>query len=404
MLLVPVGIINERHEPPVVQRRRAAVRRHRHRADHVVRRRRWRPRRGSATASAIAPMLMAPLDALEFTRRRRHSRRAAERRRGERPERRLHGARLSTSASAVSPLARASGPARSASTAARLDYHGASAGGRRALPARTVRAAAPSSRRSASTTPAPLNEAMQRLTGVSPNIAEHDARLLRRSRRTACWDRGAPRDLVAFVRYENFDTQFRMPDGFLPLKQFDRDAWVVGVTYYPDPDIAVKVDYVCDPQPEQRRARSEQRQHRPGVVVLMATTFDSLRARSSAAALAGHARRPAGSRRQDRHAYRRDQRRALRVLRRPQITVDAGEDVEFRIKSDDTIARLPHRRRRRERHHPEAGQGEATVIVRRPRRRARYTFECIDMCGAGHNFMRGAIIVRRGRRSLDAMT
>ena len=43
---------------------------------------------------------------------------------------------------------------------------------------------------------------------------------------------------VAFVRYENFDTQFRMPAGFLPLKQFDRDAWVVGVTYYPDPDIA----------------------------------------------------------------------------------------------------------------------------------------------------------------------
>jgi hypothetical protein len=31
-----------------------------------------------------------------------------------------------------------------------------------------------------------------------------------------------------------------MPEGFLPLKQFDRSAWVVGATYYPEPDVAVK--------------------------------------------------------------------------------------------------------------------------------------------------------------------
>ena len=47
-----------------------------------------------------------------------------------------------------------------------------------------------------------------------------------------------------FTRYENFDTQYRMPEGFVPLKEFDRDAWVTGVAYYPDPDIAVKADYV----------------------------------------------------------------------------------------------------------------------------------------------------------------
>jgi hypothetical protein len=35
-----------------------------------------------------------------------------------------------------------------------------------------------------------------------------------------------------------------MPSGFVPLKQFDRDAWVFGATYYPDPDVAVKIDYV----------------------------------------------------------------------------------------------------------------------------------------------------------------
>ena len=88
-----------------------------------------------------------------------------------------------------------------------------------------------------------LNDALERLTGVSPNIA----RRLRGFYGEAgyrVWDAGSPRDLVAFLRYENFDTQYRMPDGFLPLKEFDRDAWVLGATYYPDPDVAVKIDYV----------------------------------------------------------------------------------------------------------------------------------------------------------------
>lgn len=88
-----------------------------------------------------------------------------------------------------------------------------------------------------------LNDAISRSTGVSPNVA----RQLRGWYTEAAWriwDQGAPRDLVAFARYENFDTQFRMPDGYLPLQEFDRDAWVAGFTYYPDPDVAVKIDFV----------------------------------------------------------------------------------------------------------------------------------------------------------------
>ena len=90
---------------------------------------------------------------------------------------------------------------------------------------------------------AQLNETIGRGTGVPPNIA----RALRGFYGEAgyrLWDAGAPRDLVTFVRYENFDTQFRMPAGLLPRKEFDRDAWVTGVTYYPDPDVAVKADYI----------------------------------------------------------------------------------------------------------------------------------------------------------------
>jgi hypothetical protein len=87
-----------------------------------------------------------------------------------------------------------------------------------------------------------LNDAMGRLTGIDPNIAEQlfgvygevAYRFLPAS---------APHDAAVFVRYENFDTQFKMPAGSLPLPQFDRDAWVIGGTYWVDPDVAIKFDY-----------------------------------------------------------------------------------------------------------------------------------------------------------------
>jgi hypothetical protein len=88
-----------------------------------------------------------------------------------------------------------------------------------------------------------LNVTSGQLTGVSPNVASA-LRGFYGEGSYRVWAQGPGRDLVGFVRYENFDTQFRMPSGFLPLKQFDRDAWVAGATYYPDPDIAVKVDYI----------------------------------------------------------------------------------------------------------------------------------------------------------------
>jgi hypothetical protein len=89
---------------------------------------------------------------------------------------------------------------------------------------------------------AELNDAMTRRIGVNPNIArslrgfylESGYRFLS-GRRIG--------EMGAFVRYENFDTQFRMPDGYVPLKQFDRDALVIGATYWPDPDVAIKIDY-----------------------------------------------------------------------------------------------------------------------------------------------------------------
>ena len=88
-----------------------------------------------------------------------------------------------------------------------------------------------------------LNDTVVVESGVDPNIAE---RLLGVYGEAAyrVWAKGSPRDLVAFVRYEFADTQHRMPAGWLPLEEFQRNQWVFGATYFPDPDVAVKVDYV----------------------------------------------------------------------------------------------------------------------------------------------------------------
>jgi hypothetical protein len=88
---------------------------------------------------------------------------------------------------------------------------------------------------------AELNDFGQRTSGVNPNIASQ-----MRGFYVEPSVRPLPKlkyDVGAFVRYENFDTQFKMPPGVQPLKQFDRDAWIVGASFYPDPDIAVKIDY-----------------------------------------------------------------------------------------------------------------------------------------------------------------
>lgn len=88
---------------------------------------------------------------------------------------------------------------------------------------------------------AALNEANQRTSGVDPNVARQMRGFyLEAGYRVV--SAAEPGDVGVFLRYENFDTQFRMPAGYLPLRQFDRSAWVAGVSYWPDPDVVVKAD------------------------------------------------------------------------------------------------------------------------------------------------------------------
>jgi cytochrome c oxidase subunit II len=73
-----------------------------------------------------------------------------------------------------------------------------------------------------------------------------------------------------------------------------------------------------------------------------------------------------------------------------EIRVKAGTRLEIRLRSDDTAhgfriigtdvnVELPKR-----------GRGIATVTFEP--QAGRYTFECSQLCGAGHEFMRGVII------------
>ena len=86
-----------------------------------------------------------------------------------------------------------------------------------------------------------LNDTLAVRIGVNPNIA----RSLRGFYAEAGYRviSGARfGDVGAFVRYEDFDTQFKMPRGYVGLPEFNRDAWVIGSNYWPHPDIVVKAD------------------------------------------------------------------------------------------------------------------------------------------------------------------
>lgn len=75
------------------------------------------------------------------------------------------------------------------------------------------------------------------------------------------------------------------------------------------------------------------------------------------------------------------------------ITVDPGEEIELRITSEDTIHGFRVVGGDVNLEVPKRGKGRAVAIFRAGEP-GRHTFECNRMCGAGHHFMRGEIIVR----------
>jgi len=76
-----------------------------------------------------------------------------------------------------------------------------------------------------------------------------------------------------------------------------------------------------------------------------------------------------------------------------EIRITEGEEVELRIESEDTAHGFRIVGTGLGGTVPKRGKGELRVPFQ-PTRAGRYTFECSRMCGAGHDFMRGVVIVR----------
>lgn len=83
-----------------------------------------------------------------------------------------------------------------------------------------------------------------------------------------------------------------------------------------------------------------------------------------------------------------------------EIVLDEGEEVELRLRSDDTSHGFRLVGTNVKVTIPKRGKGEARVVYKADRA-GRFAFECHRMCGAGHDFMRGAIEVR-SRASQDS--
>jgi cytochrome c oxidase subunit II len=76
-----------------------------------------------------------------------------------------------------------------------------------------------------------------------------------------------------------------------------------------------------------------------------------------------------------------------------EITVGQDEAVELRITSDDTMHGFRIVGGGVNVTVPKRGKG-AVIVPFTATTPGKFTFECSHMCGAGHNFMRGTLIVR----------
>jgi cytochrome c oxidase subunit II len=78
-----------------------------------------------------------------------------------------------------------------------------------------------------------------------------------------------------------------------------------------------------------------------------------------------------------------------------EIELREGEEVELQLRSDDTSHGFRIVGTKVRVAVPKRGKGDVSVVFK-AERAGRYEFECFRMCGAGHDFMRGVIIVRAG--------
>lgn len=80
-----------------------------------------------------------------------------------------------------------------------------------------------------------------------------------------------------------------------------------------------------------------------------------------------------------------------------EIKVPPGTTLDIRLRSDDTAHGFRIVGTDVNLVIPKRGRGVATVTFRPPAP-GRYEFECAKLCGAGHSFMRGVILVADAAR------
>ena len=185
---------------------------------------------------------------------------------------------------------------------------------------------------------ADLNDALGSRIGVDPNIASALRGFYARGRLPVV-SRALASATSARSRATRTSTRSTDAGRLRAAAEFDRDAWVVGANYWPDPDIAVKVDYSIvgnrssviarrtrstsawdggsDAQLVQRGSQSSASRADLGSTTVAATTVEPTEAG------AGRARD-------------RDHRRAVQPFTPSEIQVKAGTTLEIRLRSDDT--------------------------------------------------------------------
>jgi cytochrome c oxidase subunit 2 len=75
-----------------------------------------------------------------------------------------------------------------------------------------------------------------------------------------------------------------------------------------------------------------------------------------------------------------------------EVKIRRGSTVEFVLESDDTDHGFRILGTDVDRVIPKRGRGSITVTFT-PDQAGRYSFECSKLCGAGHDFMHGVIVV-----------
>lgn len=90
---------------------------------------------------------------------------------------------------------------------------------------------------------AQLNSRLEAVTGFNPNIAK-ELRGWYIEPALHVLPRRFRNDLILFTRYEKYNTQHRMAAGYVPLPEFNRSSTVAGITFKPNADVAIKFDYV----------------------------------------------------------------------------------------------------------------------------------------------------------------